>query len=64
MEVRITFRSEIYIEGDNLGEIKDKWEEIPLYSPEAEKSDVDFIEVLTVEDADDYSDLMSKWIKE
>ena len=63
MKVRITFRSEVYIEGDTLRDIKEKWESIPLYSQDAEKADADFIELISVEDTDNYSDLMSKWIK-
>ena len=64
MEVRITFRSGVYIEGDTLRDIKEKWESLPLYSQDAEKAGADFIELISVEDTDDYSNLMSKWIKE
>ena len=63
MEVRITFRSEIYIEGDNLKDIKEKWESIPLYSQDAEKADADFIELISVEDADTHKNLKVYWNK-
>lgn len=64
MEVRITFRSEVYIKGDTLEEIKDKWEELPLYSGEAlEDADADFVELISVENANTHEDLISKWIK-
>ena len=63
MEVRITFRSEVYIEGDNLRDIKEKWESLPLYSQDAEKADADFIELISVEDADTHKNLKYYWNK-
>ena len=63
MEVRITFRSEIYIEGNNLKDIKEKWESLPLYSQDAEKADADFIELMSVEDADTHKNLKVYWNK-
>lgn len=61
-EVRITFRAEVYIKGDNLDEIKEKWEELPLFSADAlEKSSAEFVELVSVEDAETYEDLMSKF---
>ena len=56
MEVRITFRSEVYIEGDNLEEIRNKWEDLNLYSQEAkEKASIDFVELVSAERVDDDS---------
>ena len=56
MEVRITFRSEVYIEGDNLEEIRNKWEDLDLYSQEAkEKARIDFVELVSAERVDDDS---------
>lgn len=56
MEVRITFRSEVYIEGDNLEEIRNKWEDLDLYSQEAkEKAHIDFVELVSAERVDDDS---------
>lgn len=56
MEVRITFRSEVYIEGDNLEEIRNKWEDLNLYSQEAkEKAHIDFVELVSAERVDDDS---------
>ena len=60
MEVRITWRSEVYIKGDNLAEIKEKWEELNLM-PIIGNDDVvgfDFVELVSVEDADTYEDMM------
>lgn len=62
MEARITFRSEIYIEGKDIGDIEDKFQNIPLFSADAlEKYGAEFIEVVSVEDADSNKDLTNKW---
>lgn len=64
VEVRITFRSEVYLSGKTMQEIKDKWEALPLYSGEAlEEASADFIEVVSVEGATSHKDLMSEWKK-
>lgn len=64
VEVRITFRSEVYLSGKTMQEIKDKWEALPLYSEEAsEKASADFIEVVSVEGATSHKDMMSEWNK-
>ena len=55
MEVRITFRSEVYISGENMAEIKDKWESMNLYE---KNNGVEFVEINTVEDAETYNDIM------
>ena len=57
MELRIKFSAEVLISGDNINEIRSKWEEIPLFSEEAEeKYGADFCEVLLVDD-EDFNDL-------
>ena len=62
MEVRITFRSEVYIEGDTLQDIKEKWESMPLFSEDAlNNANAEFLEEVSVEDAKNYKDLMDKW---
>ena len=58
MEVRITFRSEVYISGENMAEIKDKWESMNLYEKD---NGVEFVEINTVEDAETYKDMMQEF---
>lgn len=57
--VRITFRSEITIEGDSLADIKKKFEEMPLFSKEANQVQASFIEINSVEDANTLEDISS-----
>lgn len=62
IEVRITFRSEIYISGKTMEEIKNKWEELPLFSVDAlETYNAEYIEMCSVEKVDDgsYDDVMN-----
>lgn len=54
--VRITFRVETYIDGENLEQIKSKFENTPL-----KDLDIDFVEVCSVED--EYSSLEDEWMK-
>jgi hypothetical protein len=61
MEVRITFRSEIFLEGKDMKEIVEKWENIRLFSGEAVAEGANFIEVDTVEDADTYDDMLNEF---
>lgn len=62
MEVRITFRSEVFIEGDNMKEIREKFEELPLYSADAlENASADFCEVVSVEDTETSEDLENEF---
>ena len=62
MELRITYRSEIYIQGDDIADIKSKFEETDLYA-ETEHGKPDFVELVSVERVDDesYQDLLSKF---
>ena len=59
--VRITFRSEIYIKGKTMEEIKNKWEEFSLFSVDALDNDVDVCELVSAERVDDgsYDDVMN-----
>ena len=61
MKVRVTFRSEIVLEGKDLDEIKQKFEGIPLFSSAALENNADYIETLSVEDNDTYEDLSGQW---
>ena len=55
IEVRITFRSEVYIKGKTMEEIKDKWEVLPLFSADALDHSADICEMVTAERVDDDS---------
>ena len=55
IEVRVTFRSEVYIKGKTMEEIKDKWEELPLFSADALGHSADICEMVTAERVDDDS---------
>ena len=59
--VRITFRSEIYIKGKTMEEIKNKWEEFSLFSVDALDNDVNVCELVSAERVDDgsYDDVMN-----
>ena len=66
MIVRITFRSEIFLDGNNLAEIRDKFEELPLYdirdSNGKDVFDYGFCELVSVEDMENsYKDIMHEW---
>ena len=63
MEVRIKFSADIYIEGDNMAEVKSKWESMPLFSIDALDSGVEYSETLLVEDAETNADLMHEFNK-
>lgn len=58
MKVRIKFDADIVIEGKDMSEIRSKWESLPLFTEEAEDNSVEFGEVILVEDAETYEDLM------
>lgn len=58
MEARITYRSEIIVKGDNLAEIKQKFESMNLTSKEGNGK---FVEMVSVEDYDTYRDIMDEW---
>ena len=61
IEVRVTFRSEVYIKGKTMEEIKNKWDELTLFSADALDSDVDVCELISAERVDDgsYDDVMN-----
>ena len=56
IEVRVTFRSEVYIKGKTMEEIKNKWKELPLFSADAlETYNAEYIEMCSAERVDDDS---------
>ena len=55
IEVRVTFRSEVYIKGKTMEEIKEKWEVLPLFSADALDHSADICELVTAERVDDGS---------
>ena len=61
MKVRISFRSEIVIEGETMEQVVDKWQAMSLFSEEAEDSGVEFYDIESVEDADTFEDLMDEF---
>ena len=64
MEVRIKFSGEVYIKGENMSEIKSKFEMLPLFSADAlEDNSAEFGEILLVEDAETYKDLREEYDK-
>jgi hypothetical protein len=66
MTVRITFRSEIFIEGKNLKEIRNKFENLPFYDIDFEDDKVSgygYFELVSVEDADSDEDLENEYLK-
>ncbi len=62
MRVRITFRSEISIEGKDLEEVVRKFEGMPLFSADAlEEGSAEYIEMTSMDDEDTGEDLMLKY---
>ena len=56
IEVRVTFRSEVYIKGKTLNEIREKWENMPIFSVDAlETYHAEYIEMCSSERVDDNS---------
>ena len=53
IEVRITFKSEIYISGKDYGEIMEKFNSLPIFSCEALDNDADFCDLIAAERVDD-----------
>lgn len=61
MTVRVTFRSEIFIEGNSLKEIREKFESLPFYDinfKDKKVYDYGFCEVVSIEDADTYEEIL------
>lgn len=61
VEVRIKFSADLYIEGNTIEEVREKWENMPLFSPDAEKCGVEYCETLLIEDTETFKDLSDKF---
>ena len=63
MELRITFRSEIVITGETLADCAKQWEQMELFSDEAKHHEACQIELVSVEDAETFKDMLSEFNK-
>lgn len=64
MRVRIKFSADVYIEGKDMSEVKEKFDCMPLFSADALLNGyAEFNELLLVEDAETYNDLMEEYQK-
>lgn len=63
MKIRVTYRCEVYIEGDNVSDCKSKFDKMPLFNPSAEIYNPSFVEVSSAERVDDesYKDVMNEF---
>lgn len=56
LEIRVTFRSEVYITGKTMEEIREKWSDLPIFSADAlERYNAEFVELVSAERVDDGS---------
>lgn len=63
MEVRIKFSADIYVKGESIKEIREKFESMPLFTVEALDNFAEYGETLLIEDAETYQDLSDEWNK-
>ena len=63
MEIRITFMSELFIKGETLADCAKQLEQMKLFSDEANQHEACTIELVSIEDAETYKDLMSDFNK-
>ena len=63
MRVRIAFRADVLIEGETMADVRKQWEEMELFSAEAEAADVCFLDTDCIEDADTYENLEDEFYK-
>ena len=62
MKVAFKFDAYIYLEGENMAEIREKFESMPLFSADAlEEGNAEFCELFLVEDAETNEDLMEEY---
>lgn len=62
MRVRITFRSELFIEGENLETVVSKFVSMPIFSTDAlENGHAKYIELVSMDDEDTGEDLMPQY---
>ena len=55
MIIRVTYRCEVYIEGDNVAECKSKFDRMPIFNSAAEIYNPSFVEISSAERVDDDS---------
>lgn len=58
---RITFRSEIYINADNIDEARREWEQTSLWADDAKKKSAEFIEIVSVENESEDKDVTDEF---
>lgn len=56
IKARVTFMSEVFIEGQSMEEIRSKWESLQLHP---DGSDIEFVEVDRFEDAETGEEITS-----
>ena len=61
MRVRIKFDADIVIEGNDMTEVRENWEQLPLFTQNTIDCGVEFGEILLIEDADTYKDLVREF---
>ena len=62
MEVRIKFSASVYIQGDNMKEIREKWENTPLFSADVlQDFSPEYDETLLIEDTENYNDVRKEF---
>ena len=61
MEVRFKLSFDVYVEGKDMKEISEKFDSMPLFTVEALDSGAELSELLLVENAETYEDLMKQY---
>ena len=63
MKIRVTYRCEVYIEGNSVEDCKSKFDKMPLFNPAAEIYSPSFVEISSAERVDDdsYTDVMNEF---
>lgn len=64
MKVRFVFTSEITIEGENMKDVANKFDLMPLFTKRANESGADFCDIVAVEDADTFDDLKNEYFQQ
>lgn len=61
MEVKFKLSFDVYVEGKDMKEIREKFDGMPLFTVEALDSGAEINELLLVENAETYEDLMKEY---
>ena len=64
MEVKFKLSFDVYVEGKDMKEIREKFDGMPLFTVEALDSGAEISELLLVENAETYEDLMKEYNEE